>query len=138
MCAFFFDVKSIVHLKSGENVNLIELLFAIITTSASFLIIFSMCEFGEMVNNRFDLFDDELCECKWYTFPIELQKLLLTFMSNTQREAIIRGIGSTECNREAFKKVTSFVDVARFDGIMTPFVAFISDSQMWCFLLCGS
>lgn len=76
-----------------------------ITMPASCTTIFFICEFGEMVGHQFNLFDEELCQCNWYEFPIELQKVLMTFMSSIQRPAIFQGYGGTECTRDEFKKV---------------------------------
>lgn len=64
-----------------------------------------MCEFGEIVSNQFNVFDGTLCQCNWYAFPIEMQRLLVTFMTSTQRPAIIRGYANTEFTRDAFKSV---------------------------------
>lgn len=65
-----------------------------------------MCEFGEIVSNHFENFDEEICqECDWYAFPIEMQKLLLTFLPCTQRQRTIQGYANTECTRAAFKIV---------------------------------
>lgn len=64
-----------------------------------------ICEFGQMTTDQFVLFDEELCQCNWYAYPIELQKLLLVFTANSQRPAIFKGYANTECTRDAYKKV---------------------------------
>lgn len=101
--SFFFKLKF--HSQSTEHFNPIELIFALIILSASFLFNILVCQFGEMVNNQFALFDAKLYRRDWYAFPIEVQQLLLIFMSDTQRPAVYRGYGGIECTRDTFKKV---------------------------------
>lgn len=64
-----------------------------------------MCEFGECLTYHFDLFDDAISYCRWYLFPIGLQKKLVIVMANAQQLATLRGFGNTPCLRESFKKV---------------------------------
>lgn len=71
----------------------------------TFILIFFFCELGEMVTDQFHQFSDELGQCSWYLFPIELQRMLVTFMVNAQQPVIIHGFGNTLCTREAFKLV---------------------------------
>lgn len=109
--AIFYHIQStnfpkfLYRLKSATDLNPIEMIFALITMPASFVFILFICEFGEMASSQFDSFDEELWMCDWYTFPIEMQQFLMTFMSNTQQPGIFRGYGNTECTRETFKKV---------------------------------
>lgn len=71
------------------------------------LIIFSLCELGETVTNQYEKLSDELYQCDWYSFPIEMQQMFVTFMSCTQQPVFIHGYGDTltQCTRETFKKV---------------------------------
>lgn len=103
----FFPNGNKYYLKSAQNANPIELIFTLFRMVASFLFILFMCEFGETASDQFELFEDELNQSMWYTMPIEMQQLLLTFMSTTRRPAIFRGYGNFECTRETFKKVCS-------------------------------
>ena len=88
-----------------EDSNAVELICTLILMCVSILTIFFFCEFGDMINTQFDEFDDQLRQCDWYTFPIEMQQLLVIFMTSTQRPAMIQGFANTECTRDAFKKV---------------------------------
>lgn len=60
-----------------------------------------------MVNTQFEKFDVELYQCYWYTFPIDMQQMLMTFMTYTQRSTMIHGFSNTECTRTTFKRVKS-------------------------------
>ena len=69
---------------------------------------FVICEFCEMVTDHFEAFDYELCQCNWYSFPIEIQRILIIVIANTQQPEILQAFGNTPCTREVFKKVTHF------------------------------
>lgn len=68
-------------------------------------VIFLYCELGEMVINQFNGFEKDLCQCKWYLFPIEIQQMLLIFVADAQHPISIRGYGNIVCTRDAFKSV---------------------------------
>lgn len=63
------------------------------------------CEFGEMLTNRFETFNDALGQCNWHSFPIEMQRMFVMVMVNAQQPTIVRGYGNTPCARTAFKNV---------------------------------
>lgn len=71
----------------------------------SFQIISVFCGFGEMVTDQFEIFDDELAQCNWYSLPIKLQRQYGIFMSGAQQTTYIRGFGNIECTRESLKQV---------------------------------
>lgn len=73
----------------------------------SFLCIFFFCETGERVTTAFEEFDFEMKRCSWYTFPIDLQRMLVPVMIYTQRPIIIQGYGNTLCTRFALNTVIS-------------------------------
>lgn len=62
-------------------------------------------EFGNSVTDEFEKFNDELCRCKWYLWPIEMQKSMIIFIVGTQEPVLIRGFCNIVCIRETFKKV---------------------------------
>lgn len=72
----------------------------------SFAFIFFYCELGQAVTNQFNHFDDALCQCKWYLCAVDLQQMLLTFMSDTQQPMLLRGYANIVCARDSFKNVT--------------------------------
>lgn len=83
---------------------------------ASF-ILFLICEFGEMITNEFEMFDNEFGQCNWYRFPIEIQRMFVTVTANTQQPEILQAFGNTPCTREIFKKVRTFnIDIV-FDCV---------------------
>lgn len=86
-----------------------ELLFLAPELFWSFLIVFLVCEFGEMFSNRFVVFSDTLDRCHWYLFPIELQRIFIIVVANAQRPTIIHAIGNAQCSREANNKVRHII-----------------------------
>lgn len=71
-----------------------------------FLILFIPCEMCERAGNLFDDVDNEIVQLDWYSFPLEIQKLLPILMINTQEAVIIKCFGSVACTRWQFKKVS--------------------------------
>lgn len=58
-----------------------------------------------MVATQFNRFDDVLNECKWYLFPIDVKRIFLIFICETQQLTLFRGYGNIECTRQAFERV---------------------------------
>lgn len=63
--------------------------------------------FLSMWINQYELLNDEMYQCDWYSFLIEMQQMFVTFMSFTQQPVLIHGYGNTltQCRRDTFKKV---------------------------------
>lgn len=72
---------------------------------ASFAQIFIFCEFGEKLTSQFNEIDKELFNCDWYTFPIEVLRLLPMVINGTHYPVLLNGIGGLTCTRETFKNV---------------------------------
>lgn len=77
---------------------------AIVAVSTT-ICLFAFCMFGENLAEQFDMLDVKLYQCDWFLFPIDIQRMLITLMSNTQQPAAIIGYGNIECTRETFKRV---------------------------------
>lgn len=102
---FIFHTMRIAHMKSADGLRPAEILISILLMVWAFAIIYFYCEFGEMVTHQFNAFHEVLCQCNWYKFPLDVQRMLVIFMSDTQQPAFIRGYANIECTREAFKNV---------------------------------
>ena len=85
-----------------------DVTMTLVVVSWAFVMIYLYCEFGEMVTLQFNTFHELLCQCEWYRFPIDVQRMLVIFMLDTQQPASIRGYGNIECTRDAFKNVSFF------------------------------
>ena len=91
--------------KSEDNPNYDEVSNTILNTFWVFLSIFFYCELGQTMADQFSCFDDELYQCDWYLFPIEVQQMLVILMSGTQMPMTVKGYANIVCTRESFKNV---------------------------------
>lgn len=69
--------------------------------------IFIICEINQRVTDKFEEFNDDLCERHWYLYPIELQRIYAMFGVDTQQPVNIRGYGNIVCTRDTLKCVSS-------------------------------
>lgn len=67
--------------------------------------VFMITELGQRTTNVFSEIDDMICQWDWYSFPIELKRMLPTFLNVAQHPVEIPCFGSSTCSRETFKKV---------------------------------
>lgn len=77
----------------------------------AFCSVLVVCELGERFTIAYDGIDCEIEKFDWYSFPIEVQRLLPVLMLNAQQPVTIECFASTSTNREAFKKVIETVDI---------------------------
>lgn len=71
----------------------------------SFALVFGGCEFGECMTERFSRFDDAFSRCKWYLFSMEMKRIYLIVLANTQQPSIVQSYGGIPCSRDSFKSV---------------------------------
>lgn len=102
----------------------VELIFATIGTFWAFAQMFIFSDPGENVSNRFGNINDTIYYCDWYSFPIEIQRLLPTIMVSTQEAVIIQGFANLSCTRDAFKKVIFFFRVTIKNFCIKIFICF--------------
>lgn len=101
---FFYSIS----LKSPDS-SLLLMIMLILTIIVVFGLLFVICEFGERLMNKFEEFNDGLCECQWYFHPIGLQRMYLTFGVETQQPVYIRGYGNVSTTRDTMKKVSLII-----------------------------
>lgn len=107
-CWKLFDSLMNFHLlffQSERIPNPSEICFTLLMTFWSYMAIFGFCVLGELVTNRFDLFNETLCKTNWHLLPIELKRMLVIFMAITQKSVILGSGKTVICRLEAFKKV---------------------------------
>lgn len=73
----------------------------------SFVLIFIYCEFGERVNIGCEEIYDVICQLNWYSYPIEMQRMIPNILIATEQSVIVKGFGNCSCTRESLKKVCS-------------------------------
>lgn len=64
-----------------------------------------VCEPGERVTNRFDRFSLKFGECDWSKLPLDVQRMYLIALSDTQQPKNIHSYGGIICTRDTFKEV---------------------------------
>lgn len=111
-----------------------EICFTLLMTFWSFMAILGFCIVGELVTDRFNIFNSTLCTTDWYGFPIELKRILVIFVAVTQKSVTLHGSGKTAfCRLEAFKKVTAALTRSHWTLCLTLISCFnhIFPLDMW-------
>lgn len=109
--------------KSEHVLSLMELSVTFCEMFWTFAFVLIFCELGEMVTSQFDAFNDALERCNWYSFPIEIQQMMIIVLANAQQPITIRAFGNIICTRETFKKVINPVmeELSSFNEKSTTF-----------------
>lgn len=63
------------------------------------------CEIGERMSNAVFEIEDEIAQFDWYSFPLEIQKILPIIIVNVQKPINIDCFGSISATRDTFKEV---------------------------------
>lgn len=71
--------------------NLIALVRIVFMLLWSFAFQIMVCELGEWVNNKFELFNETLVQCDWYLLPLELQRMYVMILVISQQQIIVQG-----------------------------------------------
>lgn len=93
-------------IKSARVLNPFNVISLAFLVFCSFVAIFIVCELGERFSNMFKLFSEELWSSNWYEFPIEIRRMFVMVLAESQQTVMIEGFASTLCARVSFKKVT--------------------------------
>lgn len=119
------------HLKSQNDSNLAELIGTLNYIFWSFVALFLISgnhfhlfhydysqfvihnlllssELGGRVTTQFNVFDEQLCQSRWYLYPIKLQRIVLIFTLDAQQSVPIRGYGTIVCSREFFQSASLY------------------------------
>lgn len=65
-----------------------------------------ICEPGARMTQQYELYGEEIGQCDWYLLSIEMQRMYMVFVSDTQNSMKIFSYGNITCDRETPKKVT--------------------------------
>lgn len=66
---------------------------------------FLFCYFGERLTSHFQSLSDEIYDCNWHEFPIELKKCLISMLTIAQKPIYLRGFAQFRCSHEIFASV---------------------------------
>lgn len=67
--------------------------------------LYLFCHSGTFLSECFASIGDRLYEVYWYMLPLDDQKIWPFMVIVGQKDVILRGFGSSTCDRELFKKV---------------------------------
>lgn len=73
------------------------------------VLMFILCNSADNVTgafNEIDIYNQSI----WYTFPIDVQRLIPIITVNSKKSAVIQTFGNILCNRKTFKRVNIFLD----------------------------
>lgn len=73
----------------------------------AFGVIFTTCEFGQLLCHVFGQIDNEIEAFDWYLFSYEMQQMQLMMLMTSQQPVELVCFGSLTSGRELFKKVNS-------------------------------
>lgn len=73
----------------------------------SFVSQYVYTEFGQTLTSRFEEIGDAICDSEWFSFPVELQKMLHIIIQAAQAPIEISGFGNISVKRETFKRVNN-------------------------------
>lgn len=111
--------------------TLIEAITFIIQAFEAFVLIFATCELGEMVNGQFNMFNVKLNQCDWYLLPVDIQRIFVLTLVNSQNPITFCAYGNIPCSRKSLKKVESsnFILDLQMSIIFCWFFSILDDSE---------
>ena len=131
---FFFSIGYFT--KSDHALDPMELMTPITELAWAFALIACFCEFSHIMSEEFNRFNDELNKSEWYLIPIEMQRIYLIFLLDTQQLTVVCGFGNIFCTRDTFKSVNQFISLKHQIEISKSYVMFfLVDNENWIFLL---
>lgn len=77
----------------------------------SFALFLISCEIGERAINECNKIEYEIYEFDWYTFPIEIRKILPTLILVAQEKCVVKLFGSNAVCRNTFGCVSVINDL---------------------------
>lgn len=89
----------------NDEIDTVELFESAVYGCCAFAEVLFTSEIGQIFGDRFEDIDDKINELDWYLLPMKIQRMLPTFMINTQQSTLITCFGSLACSRETLKMV---------------------------------
>lgn len=105
-CVFHFD-----FIKWDDDSTIVEVIILAITILWIFGFNLIVCESGQRVTDQFDLFGLEFGRCDWNELSVEMQRMYLIFLSDTQQQKNLRSYAGIMCTRDTFKTVRDINEI---------------------------
>lgn len=93
--------------KQAIYIGIPEVLRFFVCLSVMMIYLIELCFLGNEVTIKFAEVNDVICNCCWYKFPLNTQKLLPLTLRAAQKPVYIKGYMNVQCTRESVKKVSS-------------------------------
>lgn len=118
-----FDISNLFFvlyfiLKWAVDSNSFKVVSLTVLVSVAIIAVFIVCEPGALMTKQFEKFGSELYRCDWYALPIELRRMYLVFLSDTQNPIAISSYGGIRCERETSKKVSDIWKQIQFPVVL--------------------
>lgn len=91
--------------KWADDSSAFQILLLLFVLFWTIIFIFILCEPGARMTYQFVAFGEELSRCDWYLLSIELQRMYMIFLSETQNPMKMLCYGNITCDRDTTKKV---------------------------------
>lgn len=108
ICSIFLQSvkqKFFLLLKWTNEPNLLEISSSLCVLLWMTMFILSLCEPGARMINALQMFSEELCRCDWFLLPVQMQRMYMVFLLDTQHPIKIKSYGNLTCERETSKQV---------------------------------
>lgn len=99
------QINFIFAFKWDDDLNLVATAPLLIVLDTMIAWVFLVCEPGARVTTQFELFEREMGELDWYLLSIEMRRMYMVFLSDTQQPKQLSSYGNIICERETPKKV---------------------------------
>lgn len=113
-CKLTYGFKSFFVSKWVHDSDFFEVALLLVPLFWMIVYTFVLCEPVARMTNQFSLFNDEVGRCDWYLLSIEMQRMYMVFLSNTQHPLKMQCYANITCERETIKKVIQFIDNFKF------------------------
>lgn len=90
----------------ADDSNLLETICLFFTLIWITIFTVLICEPGAKMTNQFVAFSNELSICDWYSLPIEVQRMYVISLSDTQNPIKMSSYANITCERDTSKKVS--------------------------------
>lgn len=94
-----------IKIKTSGKIGVDELLNLSVKGLSTFNLFLIFCEFGEQMSGLFGGIYEQIFSLDWYTYPVELQRIMPVILMNSQKPVVLKGFGNVPVTRLNFKSV---------------------------------
>lgn len=102
----FFAFPQLFPFNVQSHSDSVVLLQAVFFCVLAIVFVFIACELCHRLETSFSEINVAICKLQWYSYPINIQRMLVPCLIYTQQPVVIAFFGSIAGNREQFKKAS--------------------------------